>query len=172
MVGRYLGFTLTELLTVVALAGIILMIALPNFTFLSAESRAYASVSSSTRDLLFARNQAVNHLNTVVACPLANGTQCTNQWHMGVDVFIDHNENDALDTGDTILKSASAFHESDTVSFSQTSIRFGADGLTRNLSSSAIIYYCDESETVKKGVIISISGRSKVADNDVVKQCS
>ncbi len=172
MIVRQLGFTLTELLTVVAIVAIISMIAMPNFTSLSAESRAYASVNSISRDLLFARNQAVNNLAIVVACPLANGTQCTDQWHKGVDVFIDSNENDTLDTGDTILKSAAPFHASDKVNFSQNSIRFGADGLTRNLTSSAILYYCDESEQVKKGVVISMSGRSKVADKDAVNQCS
>lgn len=172
MLKKAQGFTLIEVLTVVAIAGIMLMIAAPNFSSLSAESRAYSAVNGITRDLMYARNQAVNNMTTVAVCPLGNGKTCTSDWGKGLDVFIDTNENNQLDTGETVLKTASAFHSSDKISFSQTSVRFGADGLTRNLSGSAVFYYCDESEAVKKGVFISSSGRAEVASSDSINQCN
>ncbi|MCE0558648.1 MULTISPECIES: GspH/FimT family pseudopilin [unclassified Motilimonas] len=165
------GFTLVEVLTVIAIAGIMLMIAAPNFASLSADSRAFSAVNGIARDLMYARNQAVNNMTTVAVCPLAGGSACTSDWSKGVDVFIDTNENDKLDTGETLLKSGSAFHESDQVSFEQKSVRFGADGLTRNVSGSAIFYYCDDKESVKKGVVISSSGRAKVAEQGSISKC-
>ena len=117
MLKKAQGFTLIEVLTVVAIAGIMLMIAAPNFSSLSAESRAYSAVNGITRDLMYARNQAVNNMTTVAVCPLGNGKTCTSDWGKGLDVFIDTNENNQLDTGETVLKTASAFHSSDKISF-------------------------------------------------------
>ncbi|QHE88940.1 GspH/FimT family pseudopilin [Hydrogenophaga sp. BPS33] len=75
---RHSGFTLVELMVVVALVAILAMLALPGWQSLQARNAIRAVVNDYTLSVYFARTEAVRQNAPVTVCPSSTGTACTN----------------------------------------------------------------------------------------------
>lgn len=71
------GFTLIEVLVVIAIVAIITMIATPSFRSLLVSSEVRSSVNDWTLALQTARSEAVRQRTRVSVCPSSNGSTCT-----------------------------------------------------------------------------------------------
>ena len=72
------GFTLVELMVVVAIVAIMAMIATPSWRSLQARNAIRAVVNDYTLSVYFAKAEAVRQNAPVTVCPSSNGTACTN----------------------------------------------------------------------------------------------
>lgn len=103
------GFTLVELLVVLAVGAILLTIAIPGYAFLANTSRLAAATNDVVTALQLARSEAVKRGTRVTVCkssnPMAASPAChpAASWQQGWLVFVDGGVRGAIDAGDTLL---------------------------------------------------------------------
>ena len=83
------GYTLIELMAVIAIVSILLAIGVPSYRYVTNSNRVSAEVNTLLGDLQFARAEAIKEGATVTVCPVANPAPtpvvCGNssQWNTG-----------------------------------------------------------------------------------------
>lgn len=94
------GFTILELMTTVAIAGVLLVVAIPSYQTMVKNNCMTTDVNSLVTSLQQARSEAVKrHTNVTLT---AGGTIAANEWGTGWTVTIqeDRNNNAVLDPGE------------------------------------------------------------------------
>ncbi len=165
---QQLGFTITELLVGIAIAGILTTIAIPKLNDFIISLRVDSEISELNRLLLAARNSAINSGNNTIICPLS--PKCSNNWHKEISVFIDNNNDGDYDENDTIVKVKAAIQTSDKLQYGQNSLTYTPLGNLSSSPANSPFSYCPANEIDKsRGIIVSASGRSYTtsdSDND------
>lgn len=129
---RSSGFTLFELVIVMAIVAILAAIGLPSFKYVTASNRISSEVNGLVGDFQFARSEAVKEGVPITVCVSTDGATCAagvSTWESGWIVFTDSNGNKIVDTaaGEVVLrwqKSFSTAGSSDT--FTPTNTAFQA----------------------------------------------
>ncbi len=101
----YAGFTLIELITVIAVLLITLGVAIPSFSGLIASNQQTSLINQFATSLAHARYYAVQHSQRVVLCPSSNLESCTGgfDWQQGFISFVDENYNRIRDGKEKLL---------------------------------------------------------------------
>ncbi|MDT7515796.1 GspH/FimT family pseudopilin [Rhodoferax mekongensis] len=117
---RFQGFSLIELMITIALAGILLAIAIPNFKSFVAGNRLSTNVNSVLGLINYARSEAIVRNQAVVICPKSNsgiGCASSNLWNeYEIQVFVDSNGDNTRNNGETLLRTISATDTSSNIS--------------------------------------------------------
>jgi type IV fimbrial biogenesis protein FimT len=104
------GFTIIELMVVVAIVAVLAALAAPSFTPLIERWRVRQSVDGLQSALYYTRSEAIKRGGNVTirkepsganGCPLASGA---GDWDCGWFVFVDTNNNGVQDAGEEILQ--------------------------------------------------------------------
>ena len=100
------GFTLLEVMVVVAIIAVLAAIAAPSFTPLIERWRVRDAAEGLQSTLYFARSEGIKRGGNVIVMKAANDGSCTNataatQWGCGWRVFYDINNNNAQDCDTT-----------------------------------------------------------------------
>ena len=100
------GFTLLEVMVVVAIIAVLAAIAAPSFTPLIERWRVRNAAEGLQSTLYFARSEGIKRGGNVIVMKAANDGSCTNataatQWGCGWRVFYDINNNNAQDCDTT-----------------------------------------------------------------------
>jgi Tfp pilus assembly protein FimT len=102
------GFTLVELVAILGLVGVVLLIALPNLQQMQTRNRLLTPLRDIERLTSLARLQAVNHSSHAVVAFLQDNVSTSDfasqsyDRRAGVVTFLDANNNDTWDAGETI----------------------------------------------------------------------
>ncbi len=85
------GFTIPELMLVVAVLGIAVTIAVPNMNAFILNNRLTSQLNMLASSLALARSEAIKRNETVVVCVSSDGEACTagEDWNTGWLVFVD-----------------------------------------------------------------------------------
>ncbi len=83
------GFTLLELVITIAIAGILLAVAGPNFSSFIKDRQSQEALGQISRAVFTARSEAAKSGDTITVCARASNTQCGTDWNNGVLVFRD-----------------------------------------------------------------------------------
>ena len=172
------GFTLTELMVTVAVAGILAMVAVPNMRTFLQNNRLSAASNDLLRSFYLARTEAIKHQANVAVCasaaPTAAAPTCSYGPFNGWIVFQDTNFNWQWDAGEPIFERHVLLDTSVTVKKDNDGIEMyqatgfaspaGAKTPTRN------ILLCDirgnqmvGTNSVERAVLIVASGRIRVS---------
>lgn len=102
---RVTGFTLIEMMVVVAILSILAMVALPSFQPMIANSRIVANTNDIVADLALARSEAAKRGGTTVVtvCASTDGSSCSGatDWAGGRLVFVDGSTQGSVDGTDS-----------------------------------------------------------------------
>ena len=109
------GFTMIELVVVIAIVGILMAIGVPSFRYVTTANRISAEVNGLLGDLQFARAEAIKEGWPVVVCVSANSTAANptcsnaNTWQSGWIICSDKNNSGSCDANDPVYRIQKAF---------------------------------------------------------------
>lgn len=144
------GFSLIELMVVIAIAAIISGLAAPSFSRMLNANRIQTTASALQSDMSYARTESVKRGTWVAICPSSNANSAnptcdtTNAWQNGWIVFADAAGNGVYGTGDTLLKVRDKLPGSNTIVASPApainGVIFNREGFTSNLGTSQVAF--------------------------------
>lgn len=137
------GFTLTELMIVLAIASIVMAIAIPSFSGLLKSNQIRSSQGVLVSAFQFARTEALRRGTEIFLSPV-DGSLTANEWGGGLRVWADDNGNGDFTPGEE-LRVASSFNNKMTLdgTDSVTRISYLPNGMT-NLTATLVINVCDD----------------------------
>lgn len=170
------GFTLAELMVVLAMAAVLTGMAVPSFRTMIADNRLATATNTFVSHLALARSEAIKLRTTISLCrsgdpdaaaPVCAGAGSTaNDWTTGWLVFA--NVGTAVgtfDAGDTLLRVGAGFPAGGSLAVtanavSNASVTFRADG-TSAMGGTAVFTVCDDEGDIRgRQLTISTTGRS------------
>ncbi|HZM45732.1 MAG TPA: GspH/FimT family protein [Burkholderiales bacterium] len=171
MISRRAGFTLIEVMIVIAIIAILATVAAPSMRDMVRNARMTSLVNDLMTDLSVARAEAVKRGVRTTVCTSNTGTGCTaTEWRFGWIMFAESNTAGAfgaVDAGEPILKIApvinganenpatritSVGHQTNTGSY----IAFRPTGVTNPGGAGTIDFYlCDARNLAQAGVTAS-----------------
>jgi type IV fimbrial biogenesis protein FimT len=172
------GFTLVELMVVVAIAAVLIAMAVPSFTGMIKANQISSAVNTFMSDARFARSESVRLGGGVTMCrsnaPETVPPSCDagagpdgNGWITGWVVFQDLNNDQSIDAGEPILRVQSPVTAIDSMlaSNSRSMIRFTATGRAQNTTSAFQIQVGSNNQFTndqQRILCISLGGRVRV----------
>jgi type IV fimbrial biogenesis protein FimT len=139
---RSSGFTMLELVIVIAIVGVLIALGVPSFKYVTTANRIASEVNGLMGDMQFARAEAIKEGQTVVVCVSSNGTSCTNSpWNNGWIVCSDPANDSSCDAGVPIYRVQKPFTSTDTfVAGGNTDVlTFNRDGFAVGLAGAVTI---------------------------------
>lgn len=167
------GFTLVELMAVVAIAGVLLLVAAPAFQTQIQNSRISSAATGLLSSFMFAKSEAVGRNNFVTVCKrntAGSGCVTTGGWEQGWIVFTDTDNSAGVNGTDTILQIKEPLAEGVTARGTTTPapgianfITYRPNGLT-NLTATQTLLICDERGFGEnaRGLIVSLLGKASI----------
>jgi type IV fimbrial biogenesis protein FimT len=169
------GFTLLELIIIIAILGITTALAVPGLREMISNNRIQSNASDFVAALQFAKAEAVARVNPVTLCKSANLTDCAadGDWQQGWIVFSDDNGDAVVGADDEVLLNHEALNAN--ITFGGTagvtdSITLRPSG-TSSITTVEVLIICDDRgfDSNSRGILVTITGRGsvmKAADTD------
>lgn len=169
------GFSLIELMVVIAIAAVLAGLAVPSFQGLIASSNLTSATNDLVATLARAKSDAIRRGNRVTVCMSSDGANCTTTgtWTQGWIMFNDRihpSGNAAVESTDDITAITAAQTNSIEIKSNQAYFSYSADGQAKSMdggSGAGRIRVCSTSsaltnDTRAREVVINWVGRVNV----------
>jgi len=169
------GFTLIELMIVIAILAIFVVVGVPNFQNLVKDNRLSTQANRLVSSLQLARSEALKLRTPVSVCRSTDGAACAGSgaWESGWLVFVDSGTLGTVDGTDTIVKTVGQLGAGNTlrgnagvnnfISYQPTGLQNTGNGAFR---------LCDGNDPdTDKGRTISISATGRISSSKTVASC-
>lgn len=177
---RHGGFTLVELMVVIAITAVIATIGIPSYRNMSVSSRVSDMSSSLHGAFMLARSEALKRNGRVVVCKIANpaparpacdvsqSTAANMGWANGWMIFADRNGDSVLDAGEDLIRVQNNLAKGITdgaiiPNVNQQSLAFGAMGQSFMAINFVVSGATAGQNTAQsKAVCVAVGGRVRV----------
>jgi type IV fimbrial biogenesis protein FimT len=166
---RWTGYSLTEILTTLAVAGVVVGSGVPAMQNLVYDQRLTTQVNQLLGDLYLARSESIKRGVPVVLCKSNDGVACstTTDWRNGWLVFVDSDDDSTVDASEPVIRVQQALSAG-------MALRFGAFGpgtgryvtyLSTGLAEqNGTFTFCDpRGASNARAIIITQSGRVRIS---------
>jgi type IV fimbrial biogenesis protein FimT len=158
------GFSLFELLYVLAVAGVLAAIAVPSWSAVLSDSRRTAALNAIVGAIQFARSEAVKRAEEVVLCKSGGASRCATDggWETGWLVFVnlDRDSPPTLDAGEPLIQQHGPLPSAQ-ISANRDAFTFRPFA---RASTNGTVIYCDSrGSAAARAVIVSTSGRPRIS---------
>ena len=160
---RVLGFTLIELMVVLALAAIIATFAAPSFQSSMARQKLNLAASDLLVSATQARSEASKNNRPAIVQPVTSDSDWSQGWRIYVDMDNSktYNEGDFLVT--TVPAAASSVKLYETPTLDPNFIGFDANGFALGSNAGRIVFSSSIlGSAYRKGVVIARTGRARI----------
>ena len=161
------GRTLTEVLGVLAIIGIMLASSMPSVTELVERARAASTINALMGAVQFTRHSAVMLQSPVTLCPSDDGSSCGRDWQLGAIAFVDRGRAGRVDTSDRVLRRFGPFPKGARIRWrsfgNRRYLQITPLGFTRHQPGH--IQYCPPTANPRfaRQVIVNWQGRARMA---------
>lgn len=157
---KWLGFSLLEMLLILALLGILCLMGIPSWRHLVQENQTGTQVRTFISALNFARSEAIKQSEKVIFCPSENQKTCGGSWQKGQIVL----------SNNTVLRIYPPLPANEKLLWKSSlgrvdRLEFVASGFTNGQKGSFI--FCPTDARYAKRIIIEQSGRARVVSEDI-----
>ncbi|AZZ95594.1 prepilin-type N-terminal cleavage/methylation domain-containing protein [Hahella sp. KA22] len=162
------GFTLIELLAVLAIVGIVAGIGYPQLLQFIQNQKAISATNQLLGIINFTRNYAVSSGEPTTLCPSSNGKTCLNDWKHPLYVFVDSNNNQVIDSDETILRKLQSATEIEITWQSwggNKYLQYQPSGFTYKQNGTFYICSIHQASTANNSIVINRGGRPRVSSN-------
>ena len=167
------GFSLVELMTVIAIASILLAIAVPSFRAMLQTQRITAATNDFFAAIRLARSESVQRGRRIDLVP----TDPNGDWAKGWVVFVDNNNNQKPESGEQVIFTNGAVAdgikiEANLTDSSTQYLAYNGTGRTRtNLSSETPQFgsFLFKLDKQSRKIILNMLGRPRVCNPEIEK---
>lgn len=166
------GFTLVELLMVLAVTAILVTFAVPSFSAIMGSSKLTAASNALLSSMYLARSEAIKRNGRVVLCKTADGVSCATAggWEQGWIVFHDANSNGERDSGELLIQRTQPLADRVKVTGNSPVARYvafiatGSTKLTGGGFQAGTVTVCNQSASPVEArqIILSAVGRPRI----------
>jgi type IV fimbrial biogenesis protein FimT len=129
------GFTMTEMVVVMVIVGILTAIAVPSFKYITNSNRLSGQLNGLLGDMQYARSESVKEGLPITVCASTDQLQCSasSNWSTGWIIFADNNGNQTVDGLDNILRVQSALTSGSTMNADNNfkAVTFNREGFAK-----------------------------------------
>ena len=174
---RCTGYSMTEVLTTLAVVGVVVSNGVPAMQNLVHEQRLTTQVNQLFTDLHLARSESIKRGAPVVLCKSGDGVACstTTAWQDGWLVFVDSDDDRTMDANEPVIRVQQALSTGVTLRFG-TSYRYVFYKPDGAAWPNGTFTFCDPRDAAyARAIIITTAGRARVSSkssSDGALSCS
>ncbi|WP_439136043.1 GspH/FimT family pseudopilin [Pseudomaricurvus sp.] len=159
------GFTLIELIVVMAIAAILLLVAVPSYQNMIEKNNVESAQEALARSIALARQEAISRNTTVSVCRSADGASCAaaGEWNQGWIVFLDNDSSGTagvVNAAEEILRVYQSIPANYGLQGSAAFVQFGNKGTIQLPAAGTPTFeVCSPSDDYLRGIMLLRSGR-------------
>ena len=163
------GYTLIELISVIAVIGILLGFAVPTMSGIQARSEAATRVNWMIGAVNYTRQAAISFRTMATLCPMekdGDDIGCGKQWHGDLMVFADRDQNGKFNGKDRLLQTIPALTPHGTIRWrsfrNRQYLQITSHGYTNFQNGNFTYCSPDQNPKLSRQIVVNVQGRARV----------
>ena len=162
---RKLAFTIIEMLFVVSIISIMLTLINPSLQSFLISNRVTTKLNQLVKIIHMAREAAIYKNKNTILCPSNSANNCAGEWHEGILLFTDRNDNKQRDDSEEIIFHLPSYDNEDRLYWrafrNRKYLQMTPKGLTA-WQNGTFTYCPREGLQHARGIILNAAGRIKL----------